>query len=50
VLSHAVLLAFCLGLVLLAGFLQLIEELIHMIRAIVVVLAVVLALWLLLGH
>jgi hypothetical protein len=50
VLSHAVLLAFCIGLLVLAGFLKLLEELIHMIRTVVVVLAVVLALWLLVGH
>lgn len=48
--SHAVLLVLCIGLLLLAGFLKLLEELIHMIRTIVVVLAVVLALWLLVGH
>jgi hypothetical protein len=50
VFSHAVLLVLCIGLLLLAGFLKLLEELIHMIRTIVVVLAVVLALWLLVGH
>ena len=49
-LSHAVLLVSCIGLLLLAGFLKLLEELIHMIRTIVVILAVVLALWLLVGH
>ena len=47
---HDVVLAFCVGLLLLAGFLKLLEELIHMIRTIAVLLAVVLALSLLVGH
>jgi hypothetical protein len=45
-----VVLAFCVGLLLLAGFLKLLEEIIHMLRTITVVCAVVLALSLLVSH
>ncbi len=45
-----VVLSFCVGLLLLAAGLKLLEELIHMIRSIAMVLAVVLALSLLVGH
>lgn len=47
---HDVVLAFCLGLLLLAGCLKLLEELIRIVRGLAVVLAVVLALSLLVGH